>query len=69
MDADAFAGFGINVEKLYKSKFKPEDLPLNEKCPDYFKRCHKLLTSIIKETRGKNIRDGVKASDCLVFCC
>nr|XP_039248084.1 ubiquitin-associated and SH3 domain-containing protein B-like [Styela clava] len=52
LDHSALLEYGINVDQAYKCKYLPQDMQQNEKCNEYFKRCHKLISSILKETSG-----------------
>uniref|UniRef100_H2ZHL9 Uncharacterized protein n=1 Tax=Ciona savignyi TaxID=51511 RepID=H2ZHL9_CIOSA len=52
IDAAGMQEFGIRVDKGYRSSVKPDDLPHNERCSDYFKRCHKFISKIAKDTTG-----------------
>ncbi|XP_076801111.1 ubiquitin-associated and SH3 domain-containing protein B-like [Clavelina lepadiformis] len=52
MDVNYLTKFGVNVAKSYQTKVKPKDLSANERCSEYFQRCHKFLSSVLKETSG-----------------
>uniref|UniRef100_F6PWD4 Protein UBASH3A homolog n=1 Tax=Ciona intestinalis TaxID=7719 RepID=F6PWD4_CIOIN len=52
MDASSMNNFGIKVDKNYRSWVSEDDMPHNERCSDYFKRCHKFISRVAKETKG-----------------
>lgn len=52
LDPESLTEYGMNIDKNYKQKFKPDDLKQDEKCLEYFRRSNKLISSILKETSG-----------------
>ena len=52
MDAPALSEFGIRVCPSYQQLTSADDLPHNERCTDYFKRCHKFINNVINQTSG-----------------
>lgn len=52
LNQSALSEYGVNIDQSYQCKYQPQDMQQNEKCVEYFKRCNKLISNILKETSG-----------------